>query len=376
MRIPGYLRWAGGCLTASLGVLGLAVPPAAVGWRESHLSYPDRYNVGAPHSPQLLRQLAGPARSPAASPGQAAPQGKLPGALQGVDVASYQHPSGAAIDWPEVAADGIQFAAVKATEGDYYQNPYALTDLAQAKAAGLSVLAYAFAIPNGNGASASPVTQADYLLSYLKQGSIRVPPIMLDIEYNPYRGGECYGLSQSAMVSWIAKFAATVRAKTGAEPVIYTPPAWWQACTGGSGRFRQLPLWVPGYTSASSPPLAPGWSTWAFWQYSSTGQVNGIQGDTDLDQLRPGAVPLLDPGPQRRPAGSSVRLQVRQADPVAGQAVSFVAKGLPPGLSISPGGLITGTLSSTGSYWAKVTVSGGEGGTWTTGFAWKVTAAA
>ena len=70
-----------------------------------------------------------------------------------------------AINWSQVAASGVGFAAVKATEGDYYQNPYALTDLAGAQAAGLSVVAYAFAIPNGNGSSNSPVTQADYLLN-------------------------------------------------------------------------------------------------------------------------------------------------------------------------------------------------------------------
>jgi len=46
-----------------------------------------------------------------------------------------------------VAASGIRFAAVKATEGAYYPNPYALSDLAGAKAAGLSVVAYAFDYP-------------------------------------------------------------------------------------------------------------------------------------------------------------------------------------------------------------------------------------
>ena len=71
---------------------------------------------------------------------------------QGVDISSWQHPSGAAIDWSQVAASGIRFAAVKATEGAYYPNPYALSDLAGAKAAGLSAVAYAFAVPTGTAA--------------------------------------------------------------------------------------------------------------------------------------------------------------------------------------------------------------------------------
>ena len=112
-------------------------------------------------------------------------------------MASYQHPGGAAINWADVAAAGIGFAAVKATEGTYYQNPYALSDLAEAKAAGLAVGAYAFAIPNGNGGSSSAAAQADYLLRYLGADSATVP-IMLDIEYDPYVStdgtNQCYGL--------------------------------------------------------------------------------------------------------------------------------------------------------------------------------------
>ena len=330
---------------------------------------PDRYNTGATHSPQVLRQLAGGASRSAQT------AGPIPGALQGVDVASFQHPGGAAILWTKVAAAGIQFAAVKATEGAYYRNPYALRDLAHAKAAGLSVMAYAFAIPNGNGSSASPVVQADYLLAYLAKAGGAAPPIELDIEYNPY-GTECYGLSKTAMVSWITRFNAEVRAKTGQEPIIYTPPPWWQKCTGGVSNFRQLPLWVPDITSASSPVLPAGWTNWAFWQYSSTGTVSGIPapGNTDLDQLNPAGIPLLDPGSQRDAAGSTVNLQVVPADPVPGQALSFSATGLPPGTSISAGGLITGSPGTAGAYPVKVRATS-KGKSGSVSFGWTVTSA-
>jgi hypothetical protein len=89
---------------------------------------------GQPHSPELLRKLAGPALPIGAR--QAAPAVRrevIAGAVQGMDVASYQHPSNKAIDWPSVAADGIRFAGVKATEGAYYQHTYAPGDLAGAR---------------------------------------------------------------------------------------------------------------------------------------------------------------------------------------------------------------------------------------------------
>ncbi len=280
------------CAVATLSLAGFRAAPATSGHAAGTA---DHFNVGAAHSPQLLKQLAGPATR--AGPGRQVPGLAAPatakGARRGVDVASYQHPNGAAINWPRVHASGIGFAAVKATEGAYYRNPHALADLARARAAGLSVVAYAFAIPNGNGASRSPVTQADHLLRYLGTMSRRVP-VMLDIEYNPY-GRECYGLTARAMVSWISSFNSRVKAKTGRKPILYVPASWWAACTGGSTGFGQRHLWVPDYTTAPRPLLPAGWKTWSFWQYTSIGTVRGIQapGHTDLDRANPATPPVL-----------------------------------------------------------------------------------
>jgi GH25 family lysozyme M1 (1,4-beta-N-acetylmuramidase) len=369
MRVHVSPWLAGVCaLVASLGIAGPAGPAAAA----SAPPKPDRSNVGNTHSPQLLRQLAGPAGVARAA--AAINSSAIPGAEQGVDVASHQHPSNAPINWPGVAADGIQFAAVKATEGAYYRNPYALTDLAGAKAAGLSTIAYAFAIPNGNGSSASPVTQANYLLSYLGTGDAAVP-IALDIEYNPY-GAECYGLSRSAMVAWIASFGQEIQAKTGRLPIIYTPPAWWKTCTGGSTSFGQTPLWVPDYTGGAAPARPAGWAHWTSWQYTSAGTVTGIHdaGAVDLDQLNPGLVALLDPGGRDSAGGSPVAFGISQPDPVTGQAPSFSAAGLPPGVSIGAGGQITGWPGTPGAYQPTITATVGA----TSGsvsFPWTVTVA-
>ncbi|HTT51443.1 MAG TPA: GH25 family lysozyme [Streptosporangiaceae bacterium] len=248
----------------------------------------DRYNVGATHSPQLLAQL----RNGPAAPAAPAPAGRAqPSYRQGVDVAAFQHPNGAAINWAKVVRSGISFAAVKATEGTYYQNPYALSDIEAAQAAGLSVGAYAFAIPNGNGGRSNAVTQADYLVNYLGPLASSVP-VMLDIEFNPYSGGVCYGRRGPRMVSWVARFSAEVQARTGRAPYIYTPPGWWDRCTGGSTALHKDPLWVPSYTTVGSPALPAGWATWTIWQYSSAGTVSGIPdpGFTDLDRLQRGVI--------------------------------------------------------------------------------------
>ena len=373
------------CAAAGLALAGLCAAPAAAapgtGSAAARASAgpASRSNVGAPHSPQLLRQLSGTSEIGVTSgSGSVTPSLTTTAAVasyeQGVDVASFQHPGGTGIDWSQVAASGIRFAAVKATEGAYYQNPYALTDLAQAQAAGLSVVAYAFAIPDGNGSSSDPATQADYLLNYLGTESSTVP-IMLDIEYNPY-GGECYGLSATAMVSWISAFDAEIQAQTGRLPIIYAPPGWWSDCTGGSAALSQVPLWVPDYSSTGSPSLPAGWTSWALWQYTSTGTVPGIQdsGHTDLDQ----APALLKPPYRQQTVGDPVDFTVvpARAPGVLGQALTYTAAGLPPGASLSSGGLVTGWLTHSGNYSVKITAKDSAGAAGYVSFSWKAGAAA
>jgi lysozyme len=232
-----------------------------------------------------------------------------------VDVAAAQHPGGAPIDWAQVAATGYTFAAIKSTEGDYYANPYGAADLASAKAAGLYVTAYHFAIPNVSGGAA----QADFALShgaYAAGG--RTARLELDVEYDPYTRTDhtnaCYGLSPAQMVSWTGAFGAEVQRLTGQRPVIYTTPSWWAACTGGSTAFGADPLWAaaPGAPAGPARPARPatlaGWTSWAFWQFTSGATVPGIgsAGNTDVSEADASRLTLLTPGTRPGATGATV----------------------------------------------------------------------
>jgi GH25 family lysozyme M1 (1,4-beta-N-acetylmuramidase) len=392
-------------LIASVGLAGLTATPAAAAASRtaapaSNAPATGRFNVGATHSPELLRQLAGPASPPGivrSGPGPVITTvpAALPGAAQGVDVASYQHPksarypNGAPIGWPQVYGDGIRFAAVKVTEGAYYANSWALQDLPQAQAAGLTAVAYAFAIPNGGSSgstkySASPVVQADDLINYLKSHGVAVPAVMLDIEYDPYASqdgtNQCYGLSKPAMVSWIAGFSAEVRARTGRLPLIYTPPGWWGTCAGASTAFGQTPVWVPDYGNSRSPTLPAGWRTWNIWQYTSSGTVTGIQapGATDLDQLNPGVITMLNAGDRKTTAGSpALASQVTPFTAGATPSLTYTAAGLPPGLAMAAAtGQLSGWPDAPGTYHVTMTATSGDGTAGAAPFTWAVTAAA
>jgi GH25 family lysozyme M1 (1,4-beta-N-acetylmuramidase) len=349
-----------------LGVLAVPALPAAAAPAASAGGSPEtgHFNVAEPHSPRLMRELAGPRQpvsprllglsaAPADPPMLAAVPGGPPGAVQGVDVASFQHPvssahpNGAPINWSQVAGAGIQFAAIKATEGNYYVNPFYASDLAGASAAGLSVLGYAFANPALD-ATDTAVDQAKYLVAHAGSVDGRMPPLMLDIEYDPYSSNECYGLAPAAMVTWLSVFVAEVRTLTSQLPILYTTQDWWAECTGASTAFSADPMWDAAYTTAPTPPLPlpAGWGDWALWQYTSAGTVPGIttSGGTDLDALN-----LIEPGDQQAAVGQAVSLPASQFAAGPGPGLDYRATGLPAGLAIGSTGLISGTPTESGA---------------------------
>jgi GH25 family lysozyme M1 (1,4-beta-N-acetylmuramidase) len=327
-----------------------------------------------PHSPQLLHQLATPSAAAATN------QATALTTVRGIDVASYQHQNGAAISWASVARAGYKFAAIKTTEGNYYVNPYAISDIVSAMSSGLYATVYHFAIPN----ITTGAVQAQFALKYSKYRSGgRALPLMLDIEYDPYvstdHTNECYGLSAAAMRTWISSFVSTAHSATGQYPIIYTTANWWDTCTGSSTAFRADPMWVAAY-GVSSPPMPAGWPAYTFWQYSSAGTVSGVStaGGTDLSYFNPRVVGLIDPGSQASKGGAKVGLQVASLDAVARATLKFTASGLPPGLSITAAGDITGTIKkgtagAVKNYRVTVTAKNGAGATASATFNWQVT---
>jgi len=199
--------------------------------------------------------------------GTSAPQ-TLTASVQGVDVSSHN----GNVAWATLRKSGVRFAYVKATEGTSYRNAYFTQQYNGSYKSGMIRGAYHFGLPS----SSSGAAQAKYFLAHgggwSKDG--KTLPGALDMEYNPY-GSTCYGKSAAGMVSWIADFSSTYRARTGRYPVIYTSTAWWKRCTGNASKFSSNnPLWIPNYSS-SAGPLPAGWGFHTFWQYTASGKTVG-----------------------------------------------------------------------------------------------------
>lgn len=128
--------------------------------------------------------------------------------VQGFDISHYQ----GTVNFAGAYNSGARFVIIKATEGTSYTDPGFSDHYNGATNAGLIRGGYHFAHPD----ESSGASQANFFLANgggWSNDGITLPG-MLDIEYAP-SGNTCYGLSTSAMTSWIADFVNTYHAKTG-----------------------------------------------------------------------------------------------------------------------------------------------------------------
>ncbi len=88
-------------------------------------------------------------------------------------------------------------------------------------------------------------------------------------------------------------------------------------------------------------------------------------------------ITVTSPGSQSGTVGTPVSgVQVQATDSASGQTLTYSATGLPPGLSISTAGLISGTPGTSGNYSVTVTAKDSAGASGSATFTWAVSGSA
>ncbi|RMZ91191.1 hypothetical protein DV736_g1586, partial [Chaetothyriales sp. CBS 134916] len=199
--------------------------------------------------------------------------------VAGFDISHYQ----TSVDFKSAYNSGARFVMIKATEGTTYTDPSFSSHYEGATQAGFIRGGYHFAEP----AASSGAAQAKYFIAHgggWTSDGITLPG-MLDLEYNP-SGSDCYGLSASAIVSWISDFIETYNSAEGVYPLIYTSTSWWTECTGNSAAFgSKSPLVVARYAS-SVGELPAGWSYYTIWQYNDSYEYGGDSDSFNGDEAQ------------------------------------------------------------------------------------------
>ncbi|KAK3497512.1 N,O-diacetylmuramidase [Neurospora hispaniola] len=198
--------------------------------------------------------------------------GAVQATVQGFDISHYQ----GSVNFARAYSSGARFVIIKATEGTNYIDPKFSSHYTGATSAGLIRGGYHFAHPD----SSSGAAQADYFLAHgggWSKDGITLPG-MIDLESVSGKA-TCYGLSTSAMVSWIKSFSDRYHSKTGRYPMIYTNYSWWSKCTGNSKSFATTNPLVLARWSSSVGTIPGGWSYQTIWQNADTYTYGG---DSDI----------------------------------------------------------------------------------------------
>lgn len=203
--------------------------------------------------------------------------------LFGIDVSHYQGD----IDWKRVQKAGVQFAFIKATEGESMVDDKFAANIKNSRALGIPCGAYHFFIP-----SVSVQAQVDNFCNAV--GSLQpgdLPPV-LDVEVpskwfhtaGPAPEAEIpaiwLGLTVEQRVSRIVEWMTAVEKRLGVTPILYLSPSFATTVLGSSPALKKYLLWLAHY-GVSTPTIPAPWTVATFWQFSDKGTVDGTGGGVD-----------------------------------------------------------------------------------------------
>lgn len=187
-------------------------------------------------------------------------------ALQGLDVSHWQ----GTIDWASVKSSGKKFTFCKATEGTDFIDSRFASNWAGMRTVGILRGAYHFGRPG-----VDAVEQADHFCNVIqpKPGDLR--PV-LDLEATD-------GMTPAQVRNWVVAFVNRMVVRTGLPPIIYTGFFFWRD-SAGNGSSLGCPLWLAYWGTGNPQTFVPAaWTTFSFWQYTSTGSCPGVSGNVDRD---------------------------------------------------------------------------------------------
>jgi lysozyme len=189
--------------------------------------------------------------------------------VHGIDVSKWNGP----IDWHTVRKSGVAFAFLKATEGtdrldsrfhDYWRG---------AKAAGVAHAPYHFYY-----FCSTADAQADWFIANVPKDAVQLPPV-LDAEWNPASPTCKIRPPAEEVRAALQRFMDRIERHYGKRPIIYTTVDFHR--DNLVGHFDNYHFWLR--SVANHPENIYAARKWAFWQYTSTGVVPGISGDTDIN---------------------------------------------------------------------------------------------
>lgn len=181
--------------------------------------------------------------------------------VMGIDISAHNGD----VDFSKVAADGVDFVFLKATEGVSFRDPKFHINYKGARDAGVKVGAYHFFRFDCDG-----YDQGRNFLRSVDSLSFDLP-LAIDIE----EWGNPDDLPTEQVVEALRGMIFALEGSRH-KVILYTNKRGYNRFI--RGRLDEMPVWVCSFTN---PPIPS--DDWLLWQHSHQSRVNGIKGDVDLN---------------------------------------------------------------------------------------------
>lgn len=188
--------------------------------------------------------------------------------VHGIDVSKWQGD----IDWRTAKRGGVAFAFIKATEGGDHVDKRFSQYWQDAGRAGVPRGAYHFYYFCRTAAE-----QARWFIRNVPRDPKSLPPV-LDMEWN-HQSSCKKKMSPAKIRSEMRTFLGMVQRHYGKKPLVYTTVDFYKDNSLGS--MREVEFWLRS-VAAHPKDVYPG-QRWSFWQYTGTGKIPGIKGETDIN---------------------------------------------------------------------------------------------
>ena len=192
----------------------------------------------------------------------------------GVDVSFYQ----GKIDWEKVKAAGYDFAIIRlgyrgyGEEGNIHLDEMYKTNIENASAAGLDVGVYFFAQAVNKEEARE---EAEFVIDHLEGYELDMP-VVYDPESITGDESRTQDVSGKQFTKDARAFCEEIE-KAGYESMIYSNMLW-EAYEFDLAKLADYPIWYADYEAKPQTPY-----NFRIWQYTESGQVDGIQGNVDLN---------------------------------------------------------------------------------------------
>ena len=190
--------------------------------------------------------------------------------IRGIDVSKWQ----GEIDWKKVKAAGIKFAMIRLGYGSANGDACGLDgyfekNVKNAIAAGIDIGCYFYSYATSVAAAKK---EAAYVINVLqKYKGVFTYPVAFDLEDKTQQG-----LGKQVLTDMVIAFGDAIE-KAGFYCSLYSNPSWMKSYLDAD-RVKRFDLWLAHWTDKTNYAGAYG-----MWQNSSSGKVNGINGNVDTD---------------------------------------------------------------------------------------------